>query len=157
MVLLGDGVSVDEFADLFDRFIDYHRKHVYPKVFEKILDYDKEFMRERLARILEDARRSNDVLMIFEKRDSKLVAFCWASTEDYWAGGKLLDIVALHVREGYRGQGIGSKMIEEVLEWGRERGVRVVTVHIGFGNEPARRLFEKYGFRVFNIEFKREM
>ncbi|MFJ2379708.1 GNAT family N-acetyltransferase [Pseudomonas protegens] len=53
----------------------------------------------------------------------------------------------LHVREAFRGQGVGAWTLEQVLELARQerRGLLRLTV---FKGNPAQRLYERMGLRV---------
>jgi ribosomal-protein-alanine N-acetyltransferase len=46
----------------------------------------------------------------------------------------------------YRGQGIGSGLIRELIERARKRGASFLTLEVRQSNIPARRLYEKFGF-----------
>lgn len=56
---------------------------------------------------------------------------------------RLMDVA---VAAGERGRGLGTALIESVLEEGRRTG-RTVTIHVEHQN-PARRLYERLGFRL---------
>lgn len=46
----------------------------------------------------------------------------------------------------YRNLGVGSKMLEELLRLGAERGITAYTLEVRVSNAPAIRLYEKFGF-----------
>lgn len=48
----------------------------------------------------------------------------------------------------WRGQGIGHRMMEAFLEQARLAGVRRVTLEVASDNQPARRVYERAGFRA---------
>mmetsp|Transcript_12019 Transcript_12019/g.30859 ORF Transcript_12019/g.30859 Transcript_12019/m.30859 type:complete len:201 (+) Transcript_12019:207-809(+) len=54
-------------------------------------------------------------------------------------------IETLAVREGFRGQGAGRKLLEWSERTARERGATVLSLGVINGN-PARRLYERFGF-----------
>lgn len=56
-------------------------------------------------------------------------------------------IVAIATHPAYRRQGIGERLLARALELAREREVKTVTLEVRVSNEPAQRLYEKYGFR----------
>jgi ribosomal protein S18 acetylase RimI-like enzyme len=61
-----------------------------------------------------------------------------------WAKGiRIIDIALL---PEYRGRGIGSTLLNEILAEGQTRGLPV-TIHVERFN-PARRLYDRLGFRV---------
>jgi GNAT superfamily N-acetyltransferase len=50
----------------------------------------------------------------------------------------------------FRRQGIVSKLLEAVMNRGREKGFRQAQVNIYIGNTSAQRLYEKYGFAILD-------
>jgi ribosomal-protein-alanine N-acetyltransferase len=56
-------------------------------------------------------------------------------------------IVAIATHPAYRRQGIGERLLARALELARERDIKTVTLEVRVSNEPAQRLYEKYGFR----------
>ncbi|MBN1582249.1 MAG: GNAT family N-acetyltransferase [Anaerolineae bacterium] len=54
--------------------------------------------------------------------------------------------LGLAVADAYHGQGIGSSLIEGVLDVARERGLSHVELTVVQDNEVAWRLYRKYGF-----------
>ena len=48
------------------------------------------------------------------------------------------------------GQGLGGKVINEVIEYAREKNLNRVLLDADFRNTGARRLYEKIGFKEFN-------
>lgn len=49
--------------------------------------------------------------------------------------------------DGFRGQGIGSAMLAELIDIAKSRGVKAISLSVEDGN-PARRLYERRGFQV---------
>lgn len=49
-----------------------------------------------------------------------------------------------------RGQGLGKKVILDVIEYAKSKNYKRVTIDADFRNEGARRLYEKIGFSEFN-------
>jgi len=45
-----------------------------------------------------------------------------------------------------RGRGIGRALLEHAVEWARRSGVRKLELHVFPHNEPAIRLYERFGF-----------
>lgn len=56
-------------------------------------------------------------------------------------------IVAIATHPAYRRRGIGERLLARALELAREREAKTVTLEVRVSNEPAQRLYEKYGFR----------
>ncbi len=56
------------------------------------------------------------------------------------------DIDRVMVDAGLRGQGIGSALVQRLLQSGRERGAEEFTLEVRKSNQAAIRLYEKNGF-----------
>lgn len=56
----------------------------------------------------------------------------------------LFDIVTHPAR---RGQGLGTKLIHNILSWARERGAQTAYLQVMLENSPALRLYDKLGFK----------
>jgi ribosomal protein S18 acetylase RimI-like enzyme len=63
-------------------------------------------------------------------------------------GAWVIDSVATVT--GFRRRGLVSRLIEDILERGRRQGFRLAQINIYIGNEPARRAYEKHGFRILD-------
>jgi ribosomal-protein-alanine N-acetyltransferase len=50
------------------------------------------------------------------------------------------------VAESFRGQGIGRKLMEELLRVGEERGIEAFTLEVRVSNAPAIHIYEQLGF-----------
>ena len=46
-----------------------------------------------------------------------------------------------------RGQGVACALLDAALEWARGRGARAMQLGVVCGNDAARRLYERAGFR----------
>lgn len=56
-----------------------------------------------------------------------------------------LHVVAMWVDPAWRGQGLGRRLLDAVVVWAGERGLRC-HLDVTLGNDAARRLYERYGF-----------
>ena len=54
--------------------------------------------------------------------------------------------LGMNVKDGYRGQGVGSALVERALLWAREVGAHKIALQHWPHNTAARALYEKYGF-----------
>ncbi|MGC6431998.1 MAG: GNAT family N-acetyltransferase [Jejuia sp.] len=62
--------------------------------------------------------------------------------------GRAIHLEDLIVSEKMRGQGIGSKLLDEVIKYGHEKGVRRINWEVLDWNEPAIAFYEKNGANV---------
>lgn len=56
--------------------------------------------------------------------------------------------LSIYIDEAFRGQGIGNRLMEEILKRGRELGHHVVIGGITAGNDVSVKLHEKFGFEL---------
>ena len=63
----------------------------------------------------------------------------------------LVNVHDLAVREGYRGQRIGERMLELVEKLARERGACKLTLEVLSGNAAAQRLYQRSGFANYQL------
>jgi len=62
----------------------------------------------------------------------------------------------VYVRDAYRRQGIGRRMVEEILEWLRGRGVNLVELTVAANNDAVR-FWERLGFTTYMHQMKLEL
>lgn len=58
----------------------------------------------------------------------------------------------VYLRPAWRGRGIAERMIEGCIAWGREHGVRKVTLGVATTNTPAIRCYASLSFTVYGVE-----
>ncbi len=61
------------------------------------------------------------------------------------------DICNVAVREDYRRQGVGEKMLLALMEYGRKMGIANFTLEVRVGNAEAIALYKKLGFEESGI------
>lgn len=61
-----------------------------------------------------------------------------------------LYLAELAIDSKLRGQGIGRKVVCDVINYAKSKGYRRVTIDADFRNHGAKRLYERIGFKVFN-------
>ena len=62
-------------------------------------------------------------------------------------GGGVVDL-GMFVASGFRGGGIGSALLEAVIDWARRQGAHKISLAAWPTNHPAIGLYARYGFRV---------
>ncbi len=60
-------------------------------------------------------------------------------------------VTTFATRRSWRRQGIGERLLLALLDLARARGAHEATLEVRPSNGPARRLYEKYGFRVVGL------
>jgi len=77
----------------------------------------------------------------------------WASLSkwsDRCAYAKTAEI-SVYIKDGYRGKGIGRKLMEEIVSRGRKAGLHTIISRITAGNEISIRLHETMGFEHIGV------
>ena len=118
---------------------------VYP-LFEQLwptMTLDREALRETFKR---GASSASDVLLCSEA-GGRIVGFCaWAIVNNLWQAGQIAYIYAMVVDENYRGAGIGTRLIGEIIAGARTLGLKRVELDSGFPREKAHTFYEGLGF-----------
>ena len=93
-----------------------------------------------------------------ELENNRLAAYIVARCGDEVVGfaGIWLLVDEAHVttfatRRAWRRQGIGERLLLALLDLARARGANEATLEVRPSNMPARRLYEKYGFKVVGV------
>lgn len=90
-------------------------------------------------------RRPNAALFVAKDGPEKLVGYAVV-----WFAGPEAELGDLAVAVASRGRGVGSALVERVLEEATGRDVTEVYLEVREGNEAARRLYERHDFEVVN-------
>jgi len=84
------------------------------------------------------------------------VARCWVLRDDdrvagylcLWEIGDELHVTNIAVHPGLRRRGLARRLLGAVLDDGRNRRLRAVTLEVRPTNDEARALYDSFGFRV---------
>jgi len=61
-----------------------------------------------------------------------------------------LYLASVAVDDSYRGKGLGTFILRKSLEIARDMGCKKVVLDVDLKNEGALRLYERFGFKIFN-------
>ncbi|UCC17960.1 MAG: N-acetyltransferase [Dehalococcoidales bacterium] len=97
-----------------------------------------------------DSHDSRNPILVAESEDQVIG---WASLSKWSDRCAYSDTaeISVYVKDGYRGQGTGRKLIERVLQAGQETGLHTVIARITVGNEESIHLHEVFGFEHIGI------
>ena len=59
--------------------------------------------------------------------------------------------ISVYIKDGYRGKGIGTKLISKVLDEGMKAGIHTVLARIADGSEASIRLHKNAGFEYVGV------
>jgi ribosomal protein S18 acetylase RimI-like enzyme len=77
--------------------------------------------------------------------DGAAAGLAWAKAD---AGDpSLVNLFQVWVAPEYRGHGVAAALLDAAIQWARARGARAMGLGVICGNEAARRLYERAGFR----------
>jgi GNAT superfamily N-acetyltransferase len=76
-----------------------------------------------------------------------------AFPDEVFLPARMLHIAAVYVRPDHRHAGLGRRLLEAAIAWGREQGCVQVELNVLAGN-PAHRLYEKMGFGVYEMQLR---
>jgi RimJ/RimL family protein N-acetyltransferase len=96
-------------------------------------------------RYLRTVRRHPDAAVFVAENEQGVVGRLSIARDPHPASRHVADLglmVAAHARR----QGIGWALLEQAVAWARELGVRKLELHVFPHNEPAIRLYERFGF-----------
>jgi L-phenylalanine/L-methionine N-acetyltransferase len=96
-------------------------------------------------RYLKALRRYPHAAVFVAERDGAVVGRLSIARDQHPASAHVADL-GLMVAHDARGQGIGTALLQAAVEWARGAGIRKLELHVFPWNEPAMRLYEKFGF-----------
>ncbi|MFA0814881.1 MAG: GNAT family N-acetyltransferase [Anaerofustis sp.] len=79
--------------------------------------------------------------------NDSIIGFCaYAIVNNLWQEGYISYIYAMVVDEKQRGEGYGTKLINEAIANSKKQGMKRVELDSGFQREKAHQFYEKLGF-----------
>ncbi len=64
----------------------------------------------------------------------------------------LVNIHDVIIREGYRGNGIAEKLLQQVQTTAKERGCCKLTLEVLQGNDSAKKVYQRFGFNAYELD-----
>lgn len=92
------------------------------------------------------------------EQDEKIVGYQYgyiAPTPDYLTDHKQIGhLEACYVEEKHRGEGVGKKLTEMLIEWFKESGIKLLELNV-YADNSSKEVWEKLGFKAHNIQMRR--
>ncbi|MFE0752946.1 GNAT family N-acetyltransferase [Inquilinus sp. NPDC058860] len=102
---------------------------------------------------LEDfARRVAEVPTFAAERDGRLLGLAGLALEKTVKRRHRGTLVRMYVRPEAHGTGAADALVEAVLDHARAEGLDAVLLAVITEAEPARRLYERHGFKAYGVE-----
>jgi len=144
-IVEADEPHIPAILRLWTEFIDYHR------------DFEPIFTRTEgaEARFEEHLRKSMDredaiVLVAIEAGQPIAYALAMISRFSPAVNEKMVGYIAdLQVTSSYRRKGIGSLMLQRVLDWYDSQGIKRIHLGVVNANDAASSFWQKHGFKPF--------
>ena len=92
------------------------------------------------------ALSSSDTLYLTARADGRVIGYCGLLQSFDEA-----DITNVAVSPAYRGRGVGYRMLSELMEAGKTRGIERYTLEVRVSNQAALALYEKLGFASVGV------
>lgn len=84
----------------------------------------------------------NKIAVYFTAKDNgKVIGYC-----GFWQAADEADITNIAVLPQFRKQGVGGELLKSLIKKADEMGLVQINLEVRKSNEPAKRLYEKYGF-----------
>ena len=84
--------------------------------------------------------------------DSRLVGVVGLDRETRQQNRHKATVVGMFVAPEYTGRGIGQALLDALLAHARSEGLELLVLTVTVGNDGARRLYERAGFKSFGVE-----
>ncbi|WP_079529276.1 GNAT family N-acetyltransferase [Halobacillus hunanensis] len=86
--------------------------------------------------------------------EEKLVGNVTLQKEPHPKFSHKASILAMYVHPECRGQGAGEMLLEKAIQFAKGIGLEILQLSVVKDNLPAKKLYEKVGFREYGIEHK---
>jgi GNAT superfamily N-acetyltransferase len=100
-----------------------------------------------------------DALVLVAVEDDAVVGHLigtFSPASSMWTAARA-DLVSTHVTESHRGQGIGSRLVDDFVAWGTERGAARLHVSAYIANSAAITFYQRLGFVPFSMELTADL
>jgi len=97
-------------------------------------------------------RRMVEVPTFAAERDGRLLGLAGLAIESSTKRRHRGTLIRMYVRPEARGSGAADALVEAVLDHARAEGLDAVLLAVITEAEPARRLYERHGFKVYGVE-----
>ena len=96
------------------------------------------------ARIFNQNIEEKNFQYIVAEDNQKLVGFVLVEVSSMYVGKGSID--DLYLRETYRGQGIGKKLVQAAIDWLKQKNIQSVSLAVHKTNQAAIKLYTEFGF-----------
>jgi len=130
-------------------------EHDYPVIFSMIRDFAAfENCSDKLVNTLELMQKEKEFINCFvaETESKEIVGYVVYFFAYYTWFGKSLYMDDLYVKDAFRGKGIGSSLINAVINLARKENCHKLRWQVSGWNKPAIEFYKKLGATIDDIE-----
>jgi len=91
---------------------------------------------------------SEHALLVAESEEGKVVGWVHGLVRKLLIHDVHIEIGGLVVDEAYRGRGIGRKLLAEIEDWAKAKGIQAVFLRSNIVREEAHQFYEKAGYEM---------
>lgn len=99
------------------------------------------------VRLIEELTRLPNSTLLVAEEDGRIVG-CLTARGGKRPCNRHEVVVGVSVHRDFRNRGIGTRLMEQVIRWAKERGLRRIELTVYSRNEAAIRLYERLGFHI---------
>ncbi|MFV0537738.1 MAG: GNAT family N-acetyltransferase [Dysgonomonas sp.] len=134
-----ESIKEDDFEELCSLFLEF-------ATFEKLP--------ELMVNTVKKMRAEKEYFQGFVAREngSEIIGYVTFFHAYYTWTGKSLYMDDLYVKEKFRGKGIGSKLIKEVISYAKESGCKGLRWQVSNWNTHAMNFYENLGAKINKVE-----
>lgn len=132
---------------------------VHDQIYDPLLNMKWPYEAEGLKYFTNIIQDDNSVCLVAEI-DGKVTGYLAGRIINPYAYriiAKQSELENMLVKEGFRGEGLGSLLVEQFIKWSRGRGVERIKVSAAAGNANAIRLYKRVGFSEYAAELEYEI
>jgi RimJ/RimL family protein N-acetyltransferase len=90
-------------------------------------------------------RYPNAAVFVAQRGDGAIIGRLSLARDAHPASAHVADL-GLMVAKDARGRGVGRSLLQAAVDWARGAGIRKLELHVFPWNEPAIKLYERFGF-----------
>lgn len=129
---------------------------------EKIIEAERPFnpiLKEKNAHYydLNELLASDSAAVLVAEIDGEIVASGYVAekkAESYMNFESYAYLGFMYVKPEFRGKGVNQKVLDELIKWAKNRGVKDFFLNVNCQNSPAIKAYEKAGFDSLRVEMR---
>ena len=119
---------------------------------------DKVLNKRRLSEVFESGLSSSFQEFRIAIHNDRIVGFASLTIKNsLWHGGYLGHIDELVVDERFRGEGVGTRLLDEMIKVSRDRSCKKIELDSAFHRKEAHRFYESKGFENRAFVFSKDL